>query len=146
MIRLENGTPIGPFRIQRFIKDGLFNGNYVAADAEGRPCFLKVFDLDAVPDALRCDDTVEEAVNSRKVYHPHVISYVDDGVVELQGKSYPWLAMQYFQGQLLSEMLREGRTFSGHGLSTDIFEASIVAYIQALNRLNAWVEKQQSAD
>ena len=42
MIRLENGTQAGPYRVQRFIKDGLFNGNYVAANAEGKSFFLKV--------------------------------------------------------------------------------------------------------
>ena len=113
MIRLENGTSVGPYRIQRFIKDGLFNGNYVAIDEAGRPLFLKVFDYEAVPEPLRSGDTVEEIVNSRKIYHPHVISYIDDGILSLDGKSCPWLAMQYFQGQLLSEILREGRSFSG---------------------------------
>ena len=49
-------------------------------------------------------------------------------------------------GDVRIKLQAEGRTFSGHGLSTDIFEASIVAYIQALNRLDAWVRKQQQAD
>ena len=48
-------------------------------------------------------------------------------------------------GDVRIKLQAEGRTFSGHGLSTDIFEASIVAYLQALNRLNAWVERQKSA-
>ena len=47
-------------------------------------------------------------------------------------------------GDVRIKLQAEGRTFSGHGLSTDIFEASIVAYIQALNRLGAWVKKQES--
>ncbi|MBR6027715.1 MAG: 2-isopropylmalate synthase [Clostridia bacterium] len=49
-------------------------------------------------------------------------------------------------GDVRIKLQAEGRTFSGHGLSTDIFEASIVAYIQALNRLGAWVEKQNSGE
>jgi 2-isopropylmalate synthase len=49
-------------------------------------------------------------------------------------------------GDVRIKLQAEGRTFSGHGLSTDIIEASVLAYIQALNRLNAWVEKQQSAE
>ena len=34
-----------------------------------------------------------------------------------------------------------GRTFTGRGLSTDIMEASINAYIKALNRMNAYEKK-----
>ncbi len=49
-------------------------------------------------------------------------------------------------GDVRIKLLAEGRTFSGHGLSTDIFEASILAYLQALNRLGAWVEKQNAAE
>ena len=48
-------------------------------------------------------------------------------------------------GDVRIKLQAEGRTFSGHGLSTDIFEASVLAYLQALNRLNAWVEKQKEA-
>jgi len=35
------------------------------------------------------------------------------------------------------------RTFSGHGLSTDIVEASILAYLEAANRLQAYSEKHK---
>ncbi len=35
------------------------------------------------------------------------------------------------------------RTFRGHGLSTDIIEASILAYVEALNRLCAYQSKQE---
>lgn len=34
-----------------------------------------------------------------------------------------------------------GRTFRGHGLSTDIIEASIMAYLEASNRLIVWAEQ-----
>jgi len=113
MIRLENGTQVGPYRVQRFIKDGLFNGNYVAQNTEGKPLFLKVFDPDAIPQSLCEGDTVAEIILSRPVFHPHVISYLEDGVADLGGKRCPWLAMQYFQGRLLSEILQEGRLFTG---------------------------------
>ena len=38
-------------------------------------------------------------------------------------------------GDVTVKLLREGRTYTGRGLSTDVIEASIVAYIKALNRL-----------
>ena len=112
MIRLENGTQLGPYRVQRFIKDGLFNGNYVAVDANGKSFFLKVFDPSVMPASLLVGGEVAEIVNSRKVDNPHVISYVADGSVTMEGHTCPWLAMQFFQGSLLSEYLKEGRSFS----------------------------------
>ena len=37
-----------------------------------------------------------------------------------------------------------GRTFTGHGLSTDIIEASILAYISACNKLSAWTARKNA--
>ncbi|MBE6041419.1 MAG: 2-isopropylmalate synthase [Clostridiales bacterium] len=39
-----------------------------------------------------------------------------------------------------------GRTFTGRGLSTDIMEASINAYLKALNRMQAYEKKIQKSD
>ncbi len=38
-------------------------------------------------------------------------------------------------GAVTVKLEREGRTYTGRGLSTDVIEASIVAYLKALNRL-----------
>ena len=37
--------------------------------------------------------------------------------------------------KLTVNLLADGRTYTGRGLSTDVIEASIVAYIKAMNRL-----------
>jgi transitional endoplasmic reticulum ATPase len=112
MLHLENGTKIGAYQVKRFIKDGLFNGNYQVADEAGNLFFMKLFDWEAVPQRLRVGDTVTEIVNSRRINHPNVVSYVADGGVSFQDKAYPVLLMQYFQGSLLSEYLQEGRVFT----------------------------------
>ena len=51
-------------------------------------------------------------------------------------------------GEVHVKLLAGGRAFSGRGLSTDIIEASILAYISACNKLAAWTERlsQMSAD
>ena len=112
MIHLPQDFRIGPYVVQRFIKDGLFNSNYVVTDASGRRCFMKVFDPAAVPAAWRVNGEVTEIVNSRNLEHPNVISYVSDGKVTFAGREYPYLVMQFFQGALLSEYLQEGRQFT----------------------------------
>lgn len=46
-------------------------------------------------------------------------------------------------GEVSVKLKAHNRTFSGRGLSTDIFEASILAYISAMNTLNAYTEKHK---
>jgi len=104
--------PVGPYRVQRFIKDGLHNGSYVVSDASQNTFFLKVFDPDLMPESWVSNGEPQEIVSSRRVSHPNVISYVSDGTLSLEGKTFPWLAMQFFKGVLLSELLNDGRRFS----------------------------------
>ena len=113
MIHLSPDFRIGPYCVERFIKDGLFNSNYVVKDAGGHRCFLKLFDPAAVPSSWLVNGEVEEIVNSRNLAHEHVISYIADGKVTLEGREHPYLVMQFFQGALLSEYLQEGRQFTG---------------------------------
>ena len=112
MIRLSPDYLIGPYRVERFIKDGLFNSNYVVKDPGGRRCFLKLFDPTAVPSSWLVHGEVEEIVNSRNLSHEHVVSYVADGRVSLEDQVCPYLVMQFFKGALLSEYLQEGRKFT----------------------------------
>ena len=46
-------------------------------------------------------------------------------------------------GDVTVKLSAGGRHFSGHGLSTDIIQASIVAYIEAANKLQAYHNKHQ---
>ena len=113
MIRLPDNAPIGPYKVQRFIKEGLYNDCYVVGNPEKGMFFLKLFDPDKVLATWFTEGEVTEIVSSRRVDHPNVISYVTDSVLSVQGHSYPWLAMQFFRGVLLSELLGEGRRFTG---------------------------------
>ena len=118
MIRLDNDALVGPYRVERFIKDGVFNSNYVVADGKGGRFFLKLFDLQAIPPEWLDGGEVGEIVNSRGLSHHNVISYVADGVLTIQDKTYPYLVMQYFKGSLLSEFLAAGRQFTGPEIKT----------------------------
>lgn len=118
MIHLENDAHVGPYRVERFIKDGVYNSNYVVADDQGGRFFLKLFDLQAIPAEWLDGGEVGEIVNSRGLSHHNVISYVADGVMTDQGRSYPYLVMQYFKGSLLSEFLMAGRQFTGPEIKT----------------------------
>ena len=70
MKRLSNGTPVGPYRIQRFIKDGVFNSNYVVEDGKDGLFFLKLFDTRAIPEEWLDRGVVREIAISRDLKTP----------------------------------------------------------------------------
>lgn len=49
-------------------------------------------------------------------------------------------------GEVHVKLLAGNRAFQGRGLSTDILEASILAYISACNKLQAWTERQKQRE
>ena len=112
MVTLAENTPVGAYKVHRFIKKGLYNDSYVVKDEEGHPFFMKLFDLPRIPAKMLVDGTVEEIVLSRQLKHDHVISYVADGTVPVEGTDCQFLVTQYFNGQLLSETIRAGRLYT----------------------------------
>ena len=112
MKRLSNGTPVGPYRIQRFIKDGVFNSNYVVEDGKDGLFFLKLFDTRAIPEEWLDRGVVREIAISRDLKNANVISYITDGTLVVDGTEYPYLVMQFYHGMLLSEVLNAGRQFT----------------------------------
>lgn len=112
MIRLGNGTQVGPYRVQRFIKDGVFNSNYMVEDGQEGRYFLKLFDPKAIPQEWLDGGEVREITLSRGLKHDNVISYIADGTLSLNGTAYPYLVMQFYNGMLLSEIIQAGRQFS----------------------------------
>lgn len=46
-------------------------------------------------------------------------------------------------GEVSVKLVAENHTFSGRGLSTDIFEASILAYISAINKLQSYTARKE---
>lgn len=112
MIHFPENTAVGPYKVQRLIKESDYNASYLAADNKGAQFFIKFFDLELVPERLMEDGAVLEIRNCRLIKHPNIISYVTDGVLEHEGKKYPFIVTPFFRGHLLSEVLKARRTFT----------------------------------
>ena len=112
MTILPDNTAVGKYRIQRFIKESTYNASYLVADERGFQFFMKFFDLPSVPAKLIEDGSVVEILNCRIINHPNIISYVDDGIFDFQGVSYPFIVTPFFRGHLLSEDLKAGMVFT----------------------------------
>ena len=134
MVTLAENTPVGAYKVHRFIKKGLYNDSYVVMDEAGKPFFMKLFDMQRIPAKMLVDGTVEEIVLSRKVQHHHVIRYVEDGVLTVEGNDCQYMITQYFHGSLLSEALRTGKKFwaeDAKGITVGILNGA--CYLHSLN-------------
>ena len=112
MVRIPENTKIGRYTVHRFIKEGVYNDSYVVKGEDGSPFFMKLYDVARVPEKMKEEDTVREIVLARNISHPNVISYADDGSATLDGVSYQFLVTPLFNGKLLSESIRSGKSFT----------------------------------
>lgn len=115
MPELSNGSQVGPFTIDSFVKLGAVNETYRVTrtgDDSHHALFMKLFIPSMFPSQMnRRDGSVAEIELCRGLAHPAVISYVADGVyTDGEGKTYPYIVSNYFSGRLLSEMLGYGST------------------------------------
>lgn len=108
MLVLKENDRVGKYIVNYLIKESRFNGTYKVSDEEGKAFFMKFFDKAAVPEKQFVEGEIMEIVNSRKVAHGNVISYVEDGEVEIDGKAYPFLITEFLRGWLLSDFLDRG--------------------------------------
>ena len=112
MVRLPDNTPFGEYSIHRFIKAGLFNDNYIVKNPAGTPFFMKFYDVSAMPDKMLQEGLVKEIIHCQIISHPNIIRYVGNGSGKINGRDFQYLVTKFFNGSLLSEVLRDGRTFS----------------------------------
>ncbi len=112
MIRLPDNTVFGEYTVHRFIKAGLYNDSYIVKNAAGVPFFLKFYDLANMPDKMLREGMVEEIVFCQIISHPNIIRHVGNGSGKINGRDFQYLVTKFFNGSLLSELLRKGRTFS----------------------------------
>ena len=129
---------IANYEIDAFVKDGEVNETYrVSSNGDSRgSMFMKLYLPERfTPDMKTPDGLVDEIELMRGFAHPFVVSYIDDGVYEApDGKRYPYLVTNYFNGRLLSEILRCGTTPFTVDDITDIYSRMLtgLAHLHSL--------------
>ena len=105
---------IANYEIDAFVKDGEVNETYrVTCNGDSRgSMFMKLYLPERfTADMKTPDGLVDEIELLRGFAHQYVVSYIDDGIYEApDGKRYPYLVTNYFNGRLLAEMLRYDST------------------------------------
>lgn len=131
MTIFPDNTQIGEYKVQRLIKENVYNASYLVADQEGNQFFLKAFDMAKVPEKLKRDGEVTEIANCRRIINPHIISCGEALPFAYEGADYQCLVAPFFKGMLLSEVLKIGKVFS-----SEEAKAVIVPIIRSMVYLN----------
>ena len=132
MIILQEKDIIGSYRVQYLIKEGLYNSTYRVFNENEESFFMKFYDPDLVQDKFLQNGEIREIIYCRKINHSNVISYVDDGVVEIGSKKYKYLITNYFVGSLLSEYVE-----ANHSLPLITAKGVIIGVLKGLEYLHS---------
>lgn len=105
-------TRVGKYFIKSCIKENEFASSYLVEDEDGNRLYMKSFNVEKVPGRLMADGKVLEIIHCEAIESKRVVSYTDSGEVEFEGRKYQYLVTPFFQGRLLSEMLRGNTAFT----------------------------------
>ena len=122
--------------VRAFIKANDYAATYRATmPDDSTPYFLKVFDINAIPQDLLSDKrTVVEIdfAGSPNLKHKNIITFIDRGETTIDGVDYQFLVTEYFRGSLLADRLRN-HTALAPELATQI----ILGVLEGLNHLSS---------
>lgn len=129
---------IGAYRVAFFIKDAAYAETYRVKDADGKNCFLKLFNY-AKLHRSQFDEAgnVLEIEISKLLKHPNLTAYKDNGEILWNGQKMAYIVYDFISGETVAQkMMRDHRcsaydakqivlgTLNGvkflHGLSTPV--------------------------
>lgn len=89
-----------------FIKKGHHAETYRVKGKDGKLYFLKLFDFSKLHrTAFDDENNLIEIEILRKVKHPNIISYRDDGELIVGGKKYVYLVLEFVAGETLADRI-----------------------------------------
>lgn len=107
----NNDTFAGSYVVRFFIKEGSCAETYRISDIKDQPFFLKIFDLERIPEVrLTKSGLPFEVEVCARLEHPSLVACRRTGIESIGNKRYAYLITDYIQGGLLAELLsREHR-------------------------------------
>ena len=86
---------------------------------------------------------LRKAENLKPRLHTRTVSVPGSGQPLKKGDSACFDLGEHLVGDVTVKLIADGRSYTGKGLSTDVMEASILAYITAVNKLCAATAKKE---
>ena len=111
MAILSKGFIIGEYTIQNVIKQNEYTETYKAVNKNDNPYFIKLYILKKTPSKILDESTKEvtEIVLLRKIKHPNIVSYIEDGSIDTDWGECHYVVTNYFTGEVLADkIMREG--------------------------------------
>ena len=105
MFTLKEGDKIGRYSVCYLIKNNRSNSTYKVSREDGSMFLMKFFDMRLLSPSQILNGEVTEIVFSRRIFHPHVTSYVDDGTLQYNGAPCAYLITEFHRGYLLTDYL-----------------------------------------
>lgn len=109
---LKQNDNVGKFKVQCQIKQNEYTETYKVIGENGDSYFLKLYVLKRMPARLLDKEThqVAEIALLRKIKHPNIVSYIDDGIFQTEVGECHCVVTNYFTGEVLSDLIaREGK-------------------------------------
>ncbi len=125
---LNPGTRVGRFEVVREIGRGGFGAVYEAVDGElGRHVALKLIRPGLDRGAQLDEDLRQEAENTARLEHPHIVTLFDAG----RSEHGPFLVMELLHGETLARRLARGPVPVAEGIRIGIALAEALAHAHA---------------
>lgn len=128
---LPEGFIIEGFSVRYLIKENAFCSSYKVTNKLGKSFFMKVFDLDAIPQTLVSGDSILEIKYTSEFNHENIQRQVAKGEIVIEGNRYAYLVTDFFYGSLLSEIVGKDLSFTLREIQKIILRlASALEYLR----------------
>lgn len=113
MPHFKKGQNIAGYTVFAFVKQGRYAQTYRVKDSFGNKYFLKLIDyLQLNPLQTDSEGNIIEIEISKRLSHPNVNSYHDDGTIIVEGRSFAYVVYDYVSGETLLQKMERDRDFT----------------------------------
>jgi len=96
----------GKYKVMFFIKKGVYSETYRVKGTDGKNYFLKLFEYAKQHrTAFNREGDLLEVAFSKKLKHPNLVSYQDNGEFIFENKKFAYLVLAFISGESLTERL-----------------------------------------
>jgi transitional endoplasmic reticulum ATPase len=122
------------YRILLFIKQGRNAESYRVRCADGKLCFLKLFDYAKMArSAFDNDNNLLEIEFLKKIKHRNIVSFIDSDELIHEGKKYSYLVLDFIAGETLSEKMSREAFYSYYDIQQIVSDTLLAMdYLQDL--------------
>lgn len=103
----------GKYTVKFFLKKGDYAESYRVKDADGKTRFLKLFFMSKLnPKQFAKDGQIREIEHLKRLDHKNVVSFIDNGGLELDGEHYAYVVLEFISGETLADKMNRNHSLN----------------------------------